>query len=62
MNTSEKVAYVKGLAEGLGYDNKSKEGKILTAILDILAARNIFLDEAMVQSASRLRAAKRHKR
>ena len=38
MNTSEKVAYVKGLAEGLGYDNKSKEGKILTAILDILEA------------------------
>ena len=28
MNTSEKVAYVKGLAEGLGYDNTSKEGKI----------------------------------
>ena len=27
MNTSEKVAYVKGLAEGLGYDNTSKEGK-----------------------------------
>ncbi len=36
MNTSEKVAYVKGLAEGLGYDKKSKEGKILAAILDIL--------------------------
>lgn len=36
MNTSEKVAYVKGLAEGLGYDNTSKEGKILAAILDIL--------------------------
>ena len=36
MNTSEKVAYVKGLAEGLGYDDKSKEGKILAAILDIL--------------------------
>lgn len=36
MNTSEKVAYVKGLAEGLGYDEKSKEGKILSAILDIL--------------------------
>lgn len=28
---------------------------IVAAILDILAARNIFLDEAMVQSASRLR-------
>ena len=36
MNTSEKVAYVKGLAEGLGYDDTSKEGKILAAILDIL--------------------------
>ena len=36
MNTSEKVAYVKGLAEGLGYDESSKEGKILAAILDIL--------------------------
>ena len=35
---------------------------VIAAILDILAARNIFLDEAMVQSASRLRAAKRHKR
>lgn len=36
MNTSEKVAYVKGLAEGLGYNDKSKEGKVLAAILDIL--------------------------
>lgn len=36
MTTSEKVAYVKGLAEGLGYDTQSKEGKILNAILDIL--------------------------
>ena len=34
---------------------------MIAAILDILAARNIFLDEAMVQSASRLRASrKRH--
>ena len=36
MTTSEKVAYVKGLAEGLGYDDSTKEGKILSAILDIL--------------------------
>ena len=34
---------------------------IVAAILDVLAARNIFLDEAMVQSASRLRASKRRK-
>ncbi|MBO5194109.1 MAG: DUF4293 family protein, partial [Bacteroidales bacterium] len=32
---------------------------IVAAILDFLAARNIFLDEAMVQSASRLRKRKR---
>lgn len=30
-------------------------------VLDILAARNIMLDEAMVQSASRLRASKRRR-
>lgn len=36
MNTSEKVAYVKGLAEGYGYDDSTKEGKLLSAILDIL--------------------------
>ena len=36
MTTSEKVAYLKGLAEGLGFDKESKEGRILDAILDIL--------------------------
>ena len=32
---------------------------VIAAILDVLAARNIMLDEAMVQSASRLRSARR---
>ena len=36
MTTSEKVVYLKGLAEGLGFDKESKEGRILDAILDIL--------------------------
>lgn len=36
MTTSEKVAYLKGLAEGLGIDEESKEGKLLLAIIDIL--------------------------
>ena len=35
---------------------------VIAAILDVLAARNIFLDEAMVQAASRLRGAKRSHR
>jgi DNA-directed RNA polymerase subunit RPC12/RpoP len=36
MEILEKVAYMKGLAEGLGLDTKSKEGKLLTVIMDIL--------------------------
>lgn len=32
---------------------------LIAAILDLLAARNIFLDEAMVQAASRLRSSRR---
>ena len=36
MEILEKVAYVKGLAEGLGLDTKTKEGKLLTVMIDIL--------------------------
>ena len=36
MDVLEKVAYLKGLAEGLGLDSKSKEGKILSVMIDIL--------------------------
>ena len=32
----EKVAYLKGLAEGMDINNESDEGKIITKILDIL--------------------------
>lgn len=36
MEITEKVAYLKGLAEGLGLDTETKEGKILSAMIDIL--------------------------
>ena len=36
MEILEKAAYMKGLAEGLGLDTKSKEGKLLTVMIDIL--------------------------
>lgn len=36
MKVSEKVAYLKGLAEGLGIDTETKEGKIISAIIDTL--------------------------
>ena len=33
MTISEKVAYLKGLAEGLGIDDSTKEGKIINALI-----------------------------
>ena len=36
MGISEKVAYLKGLAEGLKLDAESNEGKLFTAIIDVL--------------------------
>ncbi len=37
MTTSEKVAYLKGLMEGMKLDTETNEGKLLTVIADILA-------------------------
>ena len=36
MTTTEKVAYLKGLAEGMELANDTKEGKILAALIDVL--------------------------
>ena len=36
MEITEKVAYLKGLAEGLSLDTETKEGKILSSMIDIL--------------------------
>jgi len=36
MEITEKVAYLKGLMDGLEIDKSTKEGKVLTAIVDIL--------------------------
>ena len=36
MEILEKVAYMKGLAEGLSLDTKTKEGKLFTVMMDIL--------------------------
>ncbi|MDD3428842.1 MAG: hypothetical protein PHG02_02405 [Oscillospiraceae bacterium] len=35
MNLTEKAAYIKGLAEGLDLDSTTKEGKVLTALLEL---------------------------
>ena len=36
MDICEKIAYIKGLAEGIELDTDSKEGKIIAAIIDLL--------------------------
>ena len=36
MNITEKVAFVKGLAEGMEIDKDKKEGKLMCAIIDAL--------------------------
>ena len=35
---SEKVAYLKGLAEGLGVSGESREDKLMLAVIDALEA------------------------
>ncbi len=36
MTIAEKVSYIKGLAEGLKLDTSTSEGKVLSAIIDVL--------------------------
>ena len=36
MGISEKVAYLKGLMEGMKFDTESNEGKLFAAIIDVL--------------------------
>ncbi len=45
MNISEKVAYIKGLAEGLNLDDTTKEGKLIAAIIDILDDVAVEIDD-----------------
>ena len=37
MTISEKVAYIKGLADGLALSDETKEGKVLKAVIDVLS-------------------------
>ena len=36
MEMMEKVAYLKGLTEGLGLDDSTKEGKVIKLVIDLL--------------------------
>ena len=46
MTISEKVAYLKGLAEGLNFDtDKSKEGKLINVMIGILEEIGLALED-----------------
>ena len=45
MEISEKVAYLKGLAEGLALDTDTKEGKLIAAIIDVLDEMSIRFED-----------------
>ena len=45
MSIKEKVAYLKGLADGLGLDSESKEGKLISVIIDTLSDMADEIDE-----------------
>ncbi len=46
MTITEKVAYLKGLSEGLGIDTeKSKEGKLISAIIDVLEEVGLSIED-----------------
>lgn len=42
---NEKVAYIKGLSDGLELDTTTKEGKVLNAIVDVLEEFADLIDE-----------------
>ena len=45
MSLNENVAYLKGLAEGLGVDSEAKEGKLFLGIIDTLSIMAKGLEE-----------------
>ena len=45
MGISEKVAYLKGLAEGLNLDTDSKEGKLISVMIGILEEVGLSLED-----------------
>ena len=51
MEILEKVAYMKGLAEGLSLDTKTKEGKLLSVMMDILEDMALEIEDLYEEQA-----------
>ena len=50
MEINEKVAYLKGLLEGMELDTTKKEGKLLAAIIDVLEDISLDLEDLWDQT------------
>ncbi len=50
MGISENAAYIKGLAEGLELSAESKEGKVITKLLDLVCTMAEKIDELEAQN------------
>ena len=50
MEINEKVAYLKGLLEGMELDTTKKEGKLLAAIIDVLEDISLELEDLWDQT------------
>ena len=50
MSVTEKVAYLKGLVEGMGIQEDSKEGKLLKAVMDVLAELALDMEDQQAQT------------
>ena len=52
MTASEKVAYLKGLAEGLGINKDSAEGKLMLAMVDMLGGMASDIEDLEANAAN----------
>ncbi|MBQ8371904.1 MAG: hypothetical protein IJX38_03075 [Clostridia bacterium] len=50
MGISENAAYIKGLAEGLELSSESKEGKVITKLLDLVCSMAEKIEELEAQN------------
>lgn len=51
MTASEKVAYLKGLAEGLGVKDDTNEGKLMLAVIDVLESMAVDTEDLEAKCA-----------
>lgn len=49
-NLNEKIAYLKGLAHGLAFEEDSREGKMMLAIIDVLSEMEVSLQELQAEN------------